>query len=115
MQIDLVVPIVEHVVKFILDAINVLKFALLIPVLIKQGIVALQLLRDLIHQVQILLGLIARDVVLGVAGVLHLDPDDALPLHECHHEVEVETPDEDDADDAEERGQQEGVVYLYFE
>jgi len=91
----LVRVIVEVVVQVFIDPVNILEFSLPVPVLVKQVVVRFQLLGNLPNKVQILLGLVPRDVEFRVVLVLNFDPEEPLPLHELHHEPEVEAPNPD--------------------
>lgn len=90
-----------------LNAVNILKLTLLIPILVEQRVEALQPLRDFSNQVQILFSLHPRYVVFVVDQVQHFDPENFLPLGIGNHELQIEAPYENDGEDANEGQEQE--------
>jgi len=75
------------------DGVDVLELALAVPVFVEEIVVAPQLLSDLTHQMQVLFGLIPRDVEVWVVLVQDFHPDQPLSSHYCLHKPEVEAPD----------------------
>ena len=83
----------------LLNDIDILELSLSVPILIKEVVVASQLLCDFSNQLKVLLCYISRYGDAGIVLAQYFNPDQSFSSHNSFHKSEVETPDHDDTED----------------
>ena len=83
----------------LLNDIDILKLSLSVPILIKEVVVASQLLCDFSNQLKVLLCYISRYGDAGIVLTEYFNPDQSFSSHNSFHKSEVEAPDHDDTKD----------------